>query len=307
MPKSFSLNIKGDHTVINNLLSGKEKISILLPGGGQACIIQAGFLEALEDLKLHSNISSIYGNSGGTIIGWNFIAHAVKQHANCMYQEHIAEKFVHFRRIGNIIDTTSLSEKMITTRRIDFKIFKSSHIKLIAGVTDHQTGKYELLEVPRTTIEEAINYVYGSFAIPFISKLKIFINNRRKSDGSLSNPLPIKQIQQDHKQILIILTTKAEEVLTPPVWFSNLFSGYLKTFISHLTLFNKELRYILEECEKPNSGICLIYPNMNLTPYNMNEDDLKMAEQKSYEFAKELLNPKTAELSKYKFPHYKPN
>ncbi len=278
----------GDEDVIANLTNGKEKTTLLLPGGGQGCIYQAGVIKYFEEQKLHRNIKAIYGNSGGTIMGLYLLGDGIASNVGCMYEEHVTGRFVDLGRGRGMIDTAGLSARMLTTRGIDFDIFKNREAELYAGTTNLSSGDHSFYRVPKTTPEEAMPVVFASFAIPAIGKLRVWINGERETDGAFSEPLPAEYVDSQSENLLVILTKPFGKVSELPTWLVNRFNGYPRALLNHTRRYNKGIDYLTQKVSEPNSKVCVIYPKSKLSPSCMDKSLLMQAEEVSHNYSKSL-------------------
>ncbi len=284
------MNTVGDTSVLERLLDGKGDVTVFLSGGGQACIYQAGVLRVFEELALQKNITAIYGNSGGTIMGWNLLGNGIAKNTPCMYEEHVRVRFVDLKRGKSLIDTAGLSNRMLTTRRIDFESFKQSSANLYSGMTDYKTGLHTFQLVPKDTIEDAIPFVFASFAIPHIGKLRVWVNGEQQTDGAFSDPLPIARIAPESENLLVIMSRPFEKVGVLPSLITNRFSGYTRSVLEHPQKFNQGIDMLADLTAKPGSKTLVIYPDFFIKPECIDPDLLRSAETTAYEYTRKLLN-----------------
>lgn len=286
----------GDPKVIANFMKKKElliendpshrqiKIALVLPGGGQACIYQAGFCTYLEDEGYTDAIDDIYANSGGSIIGWNLVGKGMRKNAPLIYEDNVEEEFFKVTRGKKAFDVPGLTDRLLEKRSVDPEIVKNAHTKLHVGVTDASTGDYSMLEV--TQYKNPFSGVVASYAIPFIGNNKgVMINGKRYIDGDFGNPLPYHYaIDSDATDIIICMSTPFSYQKEIPESVARYLPPLIRNAVLIPNKMNQNIGSLLEKINiPPKVRVAIFAPATNIIkPWCMNASLLVQARDAGY-------------------------
>ncbi|MCK5833310.1 patatin-like phospholipase family protein [bacterium] len=214
----------------------KNKISLVLSGGGARGIAHIGVIEELE--KQGFEIKSISGTSMGAFVGAVYSIGKMEEYKNWIYTLDKLEVF-------KLIDFTFSSQGLVKGDKV-FKIMKEFipdvniedlKIHYVATATDI-TNKREVI-FTKGSIYEAVR---ASIAIPTVIT-PVKTENSLLVDGGVINPVPINHAQRTKDDILVVVHVNADiPVYKPPITKKEKDkkqSKYLKTIKTFQNQLNK--------------------------------------------------------------------
>lgn len=161
----------------------KEKIGIIVTGGGMRCAYSAGALTALaEEFKL-TEPHALAAESGGVGNAYYFLA---KQFSNARpaWTEHLADKEVveHYTHLNvdYIVDT--IFKKKIP---LDLKAVSKTKIQYFFSVTDAKTGK--TVYINNKSPFDPYEVMRAAKAVPIVYGKKVRLGLKKFIDGGISD------------------------------------------------------------------------------------------------------------------------
>jgi len=210
----------------------KKNIALVLAGGGGKGAYQAGALNALVDLGIHTKINAISGTSVGALNACLFLQNKIDI-LNYIWLNEVSEKILTshsenlFDRIKNIIEKQELLESFndsvlsfsqngifsrsglieIMDKYIDFNIISKSKIELYACAVCINTLKVKYFKMNKLENESIKKILIATSSLPLIFGAEE-IDGKTYIDGGLplyGDNAPIKPVYEaGYKNIIVI-------------------------------------------------------------------------------------------------------
>ena len=163
----------------------KEKIAIIVSGGGMACSYNAGVLIGLINKYRTFKPDIVIGGSGGAGISAYYISRQKKSLKNIWLNLLSDRKFINPFRFWKIINVDYLIDEIFKKQDpLDLDKVCFSKIKYFIATTNNKTGKVKYFSnKKKSNILEALR---ASMAIPIVYGKTVEIDGDRYCDSVLS-------------------------------------------------------------------------------------------------------------------------
>jgi predicted patatin/cPLA2 family phospholipase len=318
-PSEIRMTYTGDIEVIKNVLRKKklldknnkeqEKIKtlLLLPGGGQAGVVEAGGVVALEKLGLRDAFDNIVGISTGAGVGWYFMANETAIGTSIYFDDNVKNHFVNFYRPWKLMDIQTLQSVFQNIKPIDADTFQNARPFFYVGVTELETGNGVFINVKDQ--KDPLAATVASMCVPIVDGGKCMeINGKKYVDGSIAHPLPISDLIEKFSptDILILTAYPPHVVKVENRWVQELLNlvvhlltpGLENAIRTYVDRINKELEYLTRKTQTPNGiRILVVYPEKeSISKLSMNKEELENAVFTSKKFTLALFEEAKKEM-----------
>lgn len=262
---------------------GKNKIGLVLEGGGHRGIYTAGILDTFAENKI--SFDGIMGVSAGCVHGASFLSGQIGR--SIRYTTKYCDNS-NYMGIGSLITTGNFfNEKFCyydlpeTLDPFDNDTFDKNQTQFFAVCTDVKTGSAIYHEC-ETLKGEKIKWLQASASMPLVSKI-IKIEDNLLLDGGIADSIPIKKMQElGFEKNIVILTQEAGYRKNPnsllPI-IKLVYKKYpklIEAIENRHIIYNQQLEF-LEEQEKLGNVI-IIRPSEKPTASRTEKDKEKILE-----------------------------
>ena len=262
---------------------GKNKIGLVLEGGGHRGIYTAGVLDTFAENKI--SFDGIMGVSAGCVHGASFLSGQIGR--SIRYTTKYCNNS-NYMGIGSLITTGNFfNEKFCyydlpeTLDPFDNDTFDKNQTQFFAVCTDVKTGSAIYHEC-ETLKGEKIKWLQASASMPLVSKI-IKIEDNLLLDGGIADSIPIKKMQElGFEKNIVILTQEAGYRKNPnsllPI-IKLVYKKYpklIEAIENRHIIYNQQLEF-LEEQEKLGNVI-IIGPSEKPTASRTEKDKEKILE-----------------------------
>lgn len=261
----------------------KNKIGLVLEGGGHRGIYTAGVLDTFAENKI--SFDGIMGVSAGCVHGASFLSGQIGR--SIRYTTKYCDNS-NYMGIGSLITTGNFfNEKFCyydlpeTLDPFDNDTFDKNQTQFFAVCTDVKTGSAIYHEC-ETLKGEKIKWLQASASMPLVSKI-IKIEDNLLLDGGIADSIPIKKMQElGFEKNIVILTQEAGYRKNPnsllPI-IKLVYKKYpklIEAIENRHIIYNQQLEF-LEEQEKLGNVI-IIRPSEKPTASRTEKDKEKILE-----------------------------
>lgn len=261
----------------------KNKIGLVLEGGGHRGIYTAGVLDTFAENKI--SFDGIMGVSAGCVHGASFLSGQIGR--SIRYTTKYCDNS-NYMGIGSLITTGNFfNEKFCyydlpeTLDPFDNDSFDKNQTQFFAVCTDVKTGSAIYHEC-ETLKGEKIKWLQASASMPLVSKI-IKIEDNLLLDGGIADSIPIKKMQElGFEKNIVILTQEAGYRKNPnsllPI-IKLVYKKYpklIEAIENRHIIYNQQLEF-LEEQEKLGNVI-IIRPSEKPTASRTEKDKEKILE-----------------------------
>lgn len=262
---------------------GKNKIGLVLEGGGHRGIYTAGVLDTFAENKI--SFDGVMGVSAGCVHGASFLSGQIGR--SIRYTTKYCDNS-NYMGIGSLITTGNFfNEKFCyydlpeTLDPFDNDSFDKNQTQFFAVCTDVKTGSAIYHEC-ETLKGEKIKWLQASASMPLVSKI-IKIEDNLLLDGGIADSIPIKKMQElGFEKNIVILTQEAGYRKNPnsllPI-IKLVYKKYpklIEAIENRHIIYNQQLEF-LEEQEKLGNVI-IIRPSEKPTASRTEKDKEKILE-----------------------------
>lgn len=262
---------------------GKNKIGLVLEGGGHRGIYTAGVLDTFDENKI--SFDGVMGVSAGCVHGASFLSGQIGR--SIRYTTKYCDNS-NYMGIGSLITTGNFfNEKFCyydlpeTLDPFDNDTFDKNQTQFFAVCTDVKTGSAIYHEC-ETLKGEKIKWLQASASMPLVSKI-IKIDDNLLLDGGIADSIPIKKMQElGFEKNIVILTQEAGYRKNPnsllPI-IKLVYKKYpklIEAIENRHIVYNQQLEF-LEEQEKLGNVI-IIRPSEKPTASRTEKDKEKILE-----------------------------
>lgn len=262
---------------------GKNKIGLVLEGGGHRGIYTAGVLDTFAENKI--SFDGVMGVSAGCVHGASFLSGQIGR--SIRYTTKYCDNS-NYMGIGSLITTGNFfNEKFCyydlpeTLDPFDNDSFDKNQTQFFAVCTDVKTGGAIYHEC-ETLKGEKIKWLQASASMPLVSKI-IKIEDNLLLDGGIADSIPIKKMQElGFEKNIVILTQEAGYRKNPnsllPI-IKLVYKKYpklIEAIENRHIIYNQQLEF-LEEQEKLGNVI-IIRPSEKPTASRTEKDKEKILE-----------------------------
>lgn len=225
----------------------KQKVSLVLSGGGARGIAHIGVIEELE--KLDFEIVSITGTSMGALVGGIYALGKLDEFKKWLYNLDKLEVF-------KLLDFTFSSQGLVKGDRVinELKKFtkdkKIEDLKIVyAAVAVDILNKKEVI-LKKGSIYEAMR---ASIAIPTVFT-PVNMGNTLLVDGGVLNNIPINHAKRFSDDLLIVVNVNADIPFTKPTLLKNEVKTNQSTYRKKINDFKNQLQKIIPAVKNENLG-----------------------------------------------------
>ncbi len=230
----------------------KEKIGLVLEGGGLRGIYTSGVLDYFIDENIY--FPYVIGVSMGAC---NAASYVSKQRGRnktvntCFLKD---KRYISYRgllKTGSLFGMDFIFDD-IPNRLVpfDYQQFAQSGQKFIIGATDCETGKpvYYL----KDECDDILKVIKASSSLPFVSKF-VEYEGRELLDGGISDSIPVRKSLVDGNEKVVVVLTRDEGYLKKPVKFKKLvyrrynqYPNLVDSIINRHQMYNETLSLVRE-------------------------------------------------------------
>lgn len=262
---------------------GKNKIGLVLEGGGHRGIYTAGVLDTFAENKI--SFDGIMGVSAGCVHGASFLSGQIGR--SIRYTTKYCDNS-NYMGIGSLITTGNFFNEKFCYYDLpqildpfDNDTFDKNQTQFFAVCTDVKTGSAIYHEC-ETLKGEKIKWLQASASMPLVSKI-IKIEDNLLLDGGIADSIPIKKMQElGFEKNIVILTQEAGYRKNPnsllPI-IKLVYKKYpklIEAIENRHIIYNQQLEF-LEEQEKLGNVI-IIRPSEKPTASRTEKDKEKILE-----------------------------
>lgn len=262
---------------------GKNKIGLVLEGGGHRGIYTAGVLDTFAENKI--SFDGIMGVSAGCVHGASFLSGQIGR--SIRYTTKYCDNS-NYMGIGSLITTGNFFNEKFCYYDLpqildpfDNDSFDKNQTQFFAVCTDVKTGSAIYHEC-ETLKGEKIKWLQASASMPLVSKI-IKIDDNLLLDGGIADSIPIKKMQElGFEKNIVILTQEAGYRKNPnsllPI-IKLVYKKYpklIEAIENRHIIYNQQLEF-LEEQEKLGNVI-IIRPSEKPTASRTEKDKEKILE-----------------------------
>ena len=229
----------------------KNKKALIVEGGGSRGVFSFGVTDSFIQASFNP-FDIHFGVSNGAVVQLWYLLKAADYNLDKM----LFSASKDYVRYSNIIFNKSIMnfEKLYQDANkvfpIDFERLQDqlSGKNFYVVISDAETGKPEYIQLSR---ENYINEMLATGSLPVLMKNEITLDGRRKYDGGITDPIPVKKAyEMGAKEIIIIRTyeqafvrkTKLENYIAAMATRS--YPNISKALIANTTRYNSALEFI---------------------------------------------------------------
>ena len=271
-----------------------KKTALVLEGGAMRGMYTAAVLDVLMDEGIE--VDAIYATSAGVLFGVNYLSGQKGRAIRYNKRFSRDKRYMGLYSLvtsGNIINRDfAFYEVPFTLDVFDDEAYKKSKIKMVATVTNVQTGGVEYMEIG--SVLEQMEVLRAASAMPFVSHM-VELDGQLYLDGGLSDSIPLKKCQEDGYERIVVVETRPEgyrKGKTNPIAAKVFYSKY-PNLVEIINNRYKAYNAILQEIEELDAKgeIVLVRPtkDLKLGRIESNPDRLQEMYDLGIEDAKRLL------------------
>ncbi|MGN1400813.1 MAG: patatin family protein [Bacillus sp. (in: firmicutes)] len=247
----------------------KQKIGLVLEGGGMRGIYTVGVLDKLLELDIMTDY--VIGVSAGAANGVSYVS---KQHGRNLRVNTGYLKDKRYISFKNFIQTKSLFGMDFIFREIpenldpfDYDTFLSAPGEYVIGVTDVRTGKPVYFS--KEAMRNDSTVLQASSSIPIFSPM-VEYKGGYYLDGGTSDPIPVRKSFEDGCDKVVVVLTRDRHYKKPKEKFKAIYKRVFRDYPEMIRLlderhqiYNDTLSYIKEK-EKEGKAL-VIAPSESVT------------------------------------------
>jgi predicted patatin/cPLA2 family phospholipase len=271
-----------------------KKTALVLEGGAMRGMYTAAVLDVLMDAGI--KVDAIYATSAGVLFGVNYLSGQKGRAIRYNKRFSRDKRYMGLYSLvtsGNIINRDfAFYEVPFTLDVFDDEVYKKSKTKMVATVTNVQTGGVEYMEIG--SVLEQMEVLRAASAMPFVSHM-VELDGQLYLDGGLSDSIPLKKCQEDGYERIVVVETRPEgyrKGKTNPIAAKVFYSKY-PNLVETINNRYKAYNAILQEIEELDAKgeIVLVRPtkDLKLGRIESNPDRLQEMYDLGIEDAKRLL------------------
>ena len=272
-----------------------KKTALVLEGGAMRGMYTAAVLDVLMDEGIE--VDAIYATSAGVLFGVNYLSGQKGRAIRYNKRFSRDKRYMGLYSLvtsGNIINRDfAFYEVPFTLEVFDDEAYKKSKTKMVATVTNVQTGGVEYMEIG--SVLEQMEVLRAASAMPFVSHM-VELDGQLYLDGGLSDSIPLKKCQEDGYERIVVVETRPEgyrKGKTNPIAAKVFYSKY-PNLVETINNRYKAYNAILQEIEELDAKgeIVLVRPtkDLKLGRIESNPDRLQEMYDLGIEDAKRLLS-----------------
>ena len=229
----------------------KNKKALIVEGGGSRGVFSFGVIDSFIQASFNP-FDIHFGVSNGAVVQLWYLLKAADYNLDKMLFS-ASKDYVRYSNIifnKSIMNFEKLYQDANKVFTIDFERLQDhlSGKNCYVVVSDALTGKPEYIQLSQ---ENYINEMLATGSLPVLMKNEITLDGRRKFDGGITDPIPVKKAyEMGAKEIIIIRTyeqafvrkTKLENYIAAMATRS--YPNISKALIANTTTYNSALKFI---------------------------------------------------------------
>ena len=229
----------------------KNKKALIVEGGGSRGVFSFGVTDSFIQASFNP-FDIHFGVSNGAVVQLWYLLKAADYNLDKM----LFSASKDYVRYSNLIFNKSIMnfEKLYQDANkvfpIDFERLQD-HLRgknFYVVVSDALTGKPEYIQLSQ---ENYINEMLATGSLPVLMKNEITLDGRRKFDGGITDPIPVKKAyEMGAKEIIIIRTYEQAFIRKPKLenyiaaMATRSYPNISKALIANTTTYNSALKFI---------------------------------------------------------------
>jgi len=266
----------------------KEKIGLVLEGGGVRGIYTAGVLDVFMEEGI--TFDGVIGVSAGAIHGCSYLS-GQKGRSLRYYKKYSKDpRFMGFKTLlktGEIVGGDFCYRELPEEIDIyDYDAFNKCNTPFYVTCSNVETGKAEYLQI--TDMKAQIAKLRASASLPYFSKL-VEIDGGKYLDGGCTDSIPVEAFRKmGYGKNVVVLTREAKYRKSPELsWMAKLmyrkYPAFVQALLNRAEDYNKTVERI-QELEKEGS-IFVIRPEVPLNIGRLESDPAEI--QRVYDIGRE--------------------
>ena len=188
----------------------QNKTALIVEGGGSRGVFSFGVIDSFIQAS-HNPFDIHIGVSNGAVVQLWYLLKVSDYNLDKMLFS-ASRKYVRYSNIllnKSIMDFQQLYQDANKVFPIDFNRLQKNLIgkNLYIVVSDAATGNPEYIEL---TKENYINEMLATGSLPVLMKNPILLNGKRKYDGGITDPIPVKKAYELGAREIVIIRTYEE-------------------------------------------------------------------------------------------------
>lgn len=264
------------------LIDRKEKIGLVLEGGGMRGLYTTGVLDVLMEEGLFAD--AVIGVSAGAIFGSSYMSeqHGRGLRYNLKYVDD--DRYVSMKswlKTGNIFNAEFCYDELPNKLDIyDYDKFQenAARVPFYVCCTNVDTGKPEYIRC--TDFRKEMDYMRASASLPLVSKI-VYKGGKKLLDGGTGDSIPVDYFRSiGYKKNIVVLTRPAGYVKRPSSSAKLLrfrykkYPEFIKANLNRHDNYNNTLRNV-EEYEKQGEAL-IIRPSIEYKISRLERDKEKL-------------------------------
>lgn len=190
-----------------------DKKALIVEGGGSRGVFSFGVIDSFIQASYNPFNLHIGVSNGGVVQLWYLLKASDYNLDKMLFSA--SKKYISYKNIlsnKSIMDFERLYQDADKVFPIDFDRLKANLENKIfyVVVTDAVSGKPEYIELTR---ENYVNEMLATGSLPVLMKNPILLNGKRKYDGGIADPLPVKKAYEMGAKDIVIIRTYEESFI----------------------------------------------------------------------------------------------
>ena len=224
---------------------------LIVEGGGSRCVFSFGVTDSF--IRSFFDPFDMYlGVSNGTMVLFWYLMKETDNNLDKMLLVG-SKKYINYKNIfsnKDIMDFEKLFKDGEKIFPVDFNKLLRNLVnkKYYVVTTDAETAKAEYFE---PTKYDYIKKFLASGTLPILMKKPRLINGRRKFDGGISDPLPVKKAYDLGARYIVVIRTYEEKFIRSlkienylASWYTIKYPKLSKALLQHANTYNEALNFI---------------------------------------------------------------
>ncbi len=239
------------------LIDRKEKVGLVLEGGGMRGLYTSGVLDVLMEEKLFTD--AVIGVSAGAIFGCSYMSEQQGRGLRYNLKYINDDRYISMKswlKTGNIFNVKFCYDELPNKLDVyDYDKFQENAAKIPFYVccTNVDTGKPEYIRC--TDFRKEMDYMRASASLPLVSKI-VFKGGKKLLDGGTGDSIPVDFFRSIGYKKNIVVLTRPEGYVKHPSSSAKLlkfrykkYPEFIKANLNRHDNYNKSLSKI-EEYQK---------------------------------------------------------
>jgi predicted patatin/cPLA2 family phospholipase len=234
----------------------KNKIGLIIEGGGMRGVFAGGVMIGLEKLGLTEAFDYIYASSSGSCAGAYFLSKQTSIGTSIYYEDLTGYRFIKPWKLRSAADIDYLCDVIFRhKKKLDTKKIKKSKTIFKIFVADADSG--ECTFYTNKDKVDLIDVIKASCALPLYYNKSVTIGEKEHMDGHIGKSLPIEDAITDGCTDLLVVTIVPEYYRS--IEDTALVKWFKKILLSNLSLRYKEKYSNKEKLDNYNESLDVIF------------------------------------------------